>query len=69
MERLVDAKLIKSIGVMNCPVVMFLDLLTFCHKRPALNCLEIHPYFTQREAVDFYRKLQIPLAAYAPLAP
>lgn len=68
MEHLKDQKLIRSIGVMNCPVVMFLEILTFCTTRPALNCLEMHPYFTQDEAMSFYKKMKTPVAAYSPLA-
>lgn len=69
MEHCREGGLCKSIGVMNCPVVMFLEILTFCHKKPAINCLESHPYFTQDEAINFYKKLGVPVAAYAPLAP
>jgi diketogulonate reductase-like aldo/keto reductase len=69
MEHCRENKLCRSIGVMNCPVVMFLEILTFCNIKPSINCLEMHPYFTQEEASAFYRKLKIPLAAYAPLAP
>lgn len=69
MEHCREKGLIRSIGVMNCPVVMFLEILSFCHKKPALNCLECHPYFTQEAAINFYRKLGVPIAAYAPLMP
>jgi diketogulonate reductase-like aldo/keto reductase len=68
MEHCKDEGLIRSIGVMNCSVVMFLEILTFCTTRPALNCLEMHPYFTQDEAMSFYKKLKIPVAAFSPLA-
>ena len=69
MEHCREQGLIKSIGVMNCPVVMMLDILTFCNIKPALNCLEVHPYFNQEEAIAFYKKLGIPIAAYAPISP
>ena len=69
MEHCRENNLVRSIGVMNCPVVMFLEILTFCNVKPALNCLEVHPYFTQLEALKFYKKLGIPVAAYAPIAP
>jgi diketogulonate reductase-like aldo/keto reductase len=69
MEHLREHGLIKSIGVMNCPVVMFLEILTFCHKKPAINVLECHPYFTQVYAIEFYKKLGTPIAAFAPIAP
>jgi diketogulonate reductase-like aldo/keto reductase len=28
----------------------------------------MHPYFTQDEAMNFYKKLKIPVAAFSPLA-
>lgn len=68
MEHCQEEKLIRSIGVMNCSVVMFLEILTFCNTRPALNCLEMHPYFTQDEAMKFYKQLKVPVAAFSPLA-
>lgn len=46
MEKCKYKNLCHSIGVMNCPVLMLLEILTFAHVRPAINCLEIHPYFT-----------------------
>jgi diketogulonate reductase-like aldo/keto reductase len=54
---------------MNCPIVMFLEMLTFCHKKPAINYLECHPYFTQCDAQEFYSKLGVPIAAFAPICP
>jgi diketogulonate reductase-like aldo/keto reductase len=54
---------------MNCPVVMFLEILTFCNVRPAINCLEMHPYCTQNESMSFYKSLKTPIGAYAPLVP
>ena len=67
LESCREEGLLRSIGVMNCPVVMFLEIMTFCHIKPALNCLELHPYFTQEDAVKFYKKFGLPIAAYAPI--
>ncbi|TNV77537.1 hypothetical protein FGO68_gene5574 [Halteria grandinella] len=69
LEHLRERGLVRSIGVMNCPVIMYLEILTFCHKKPALNCIECHPYFTQEEAICFFKKFGCPIAAYAPIAP
>jgi diketogulonate reductase-like aldo/keto reductase len=69
MEHCREKGLCRSIGVMNCPVAMFLEILSFCHKKPAINCLEQHPYFTQEEALEFYHKLGTPIAAYSPISP
>jgi len=68
-EHCREQGLTRSLGVMNCPIQVFLEILTFCHKPPALNCLEVHPYFQQPEALAFYKRLKVPIAAFAPLAP
>ena len=69
MENCRENGLCRSLGVMNCPVVMLLEILTFCEVKPAINFIELHPYFTQEDVVDFHKKLGIPVAAYAPLCP
>eukprot|EP00347_Sterkiella_histriomuscorum_P004247 403361182 len=67
MESLVKKGLAKSIGVSNCLVPQLLDILTYCEIKPVLNQIEIHPYFNQQEAIDFHRKLNVHVEAYAPL--
>lgn len=69
MEHCKENGLVRSLGVMNCPVVMFLEILTFCNEKPVMNCLESHPYFTQDECMQFYSKLGCQIAAFAPIAP
>lgn len=48
---------------------MMLEILTFCEVKPALNVLEIHPYFNQREVIDFHMKLGIDVASFCPTPP
>ncbi len=67
LERLVDLGLIKSIGVSNCPIPMLIDILSYARHKPVTNQIELHPYFVQREQVDFQRKLGVEVVAYAPL--
>jgi diketogulonate reductase-like aldo/keto reductase len=69
MEKCKYNSLTRAIGVMNCPVLMLLEILTFAHVRPAINCLEIHPFNTQEETIAFHKKLNIPVAAFAPMCP
>jgi len=68
MERLVDAGLIKSIGVSNANVTVILDLWSYARIKPVANQIELHPYFVQNELVAFFEKLGIKLIAYAPLS-
>lgn len=67
MEQLVEKGLVKSIGVANFDTAMILDLLTYAKIRPATNQIEVHPYNTQRELVDFCRAENIVVTAYSPL--
>lgn len=69
MEKCKYKNLCHAIGVMNCPVLMLLEIMTYAHVKPAINCLEVHPYFTQQENIDFHKKLGIPVAAFAPMCP
>ena len=45
LERLVDAGLIKSIGVSNANVTVILDLWSYARIKPVVNQIELHPYF------------------------
>jgi diketogulonate reductase-like aldo/keto reductase len=68
MEKLVKKGLVRSIGVSNFGVPMLLDLLTYAQVRPAVNQVELHPHFVQPDLVEFCRRQDIAVTAYAPLA-
>lgn len=59
LERLVDAGLIKSIGLSNCTVPMLIDLLAYARIKPVLNQIELHPYLVQPDLVALHAKLNI----------
>lgn len=67
LERLVDAGLIKSIGVSNANTTVILDLWSYARIKPVANQIELHPYLVQKDLVAFHEKLGIKLIAYAPL--
>jgi len=67
LERLVDAGLSKSIGVSNCNITMLIDLWSYARIKPVANQIELHPYFVQKELVNFHEKLGVKVIAYAPL--
>ncbi len=67
MEGLVKKGLVKSIGVSNFNTVMLLDLLTYAKIVPAMNQIELQPYLTQEELIDFCKSKEIALTAYSPL--
>jgi len=68
MEKLVDDGLTKSIGISNFPALMIHDLLTYARIKPAVHQLEVHPYFTQKENVEYCLSQGIEITAYSPLA-
>ncbi|MDO8576293.1 MAG: aldo/keto reductase [bacterium] len=68
MEGLVDAGLVKAIGVANFTAPLLLDLLSYARVQPAVNQIELHPYLQQVRLVDFCRRLGMAVTAYSPLA-
>jgi diketogulonate reductase-like aldo/keto reductase len=54
LEKQVEAGLIKSIGISNFAVPMLLDLLAYAKIKPVMNQVEIHPYFIQKDFIDFH---------------
>lgn len=67
MERLVEIGLVRSIGVSNCTVPILIDILSYCKIKPVTNQIELHPYLVQKDLVDFHKKLDVTVTAYAPL--
>lgn len=67
MEQLVEKGLVRSIGVSNFTTPMIVDLLSYAKIKPVVNQIEIHPYNTQEELINYCHKQQIQVTAYSPL--
>jgi diketogulonate reductase-like aldo/keto reductase len=67
MEALVKKGLVKSIGVANFTTMMLEDLLTYAKVLPVMDQIELHPYNTQEELVEFCKYKNIAVIAYSPL--
>ncbi|MFH1959320.1 MAG: aldo/keto reductase, partial [Patescibacteria group bacterium] len=67
MESLVEKGLVKSIGVANFTTPMIVDLLSYAKIKPAINQVEIHPYHSQVELVEYCHTQQLQVTAYSPL--
>ena len=67
MEELVRAGLVKAIGVANFTAPMLIDILTYATIPPAMNQIEIHPYFQQTRLIEFCQSKKIAVTAYSPL--
>ncbi|ORY01933.1 2,5-didehydrogluconate reductase [Basidiobolus meristosporus CBS 931.73] len=68
LEELVKKGLIRNIGVSNYGKHHLDELLEYCTIRPVINQIEIHPWLTRVELVEYCRKLNIAVEAYSPLA-
>ncbi|KAL4806897.1 NADP-dependent oxidoreductase domain-containing protein [Aspergillus unguis] len=69
MEKLVDLKLARSIGISNFNAALVLDLLRYARIRPATLQIEHHPYLTQPVLVDFAKREGIAVTAYSSFGP
>ena len=67
MEELVDAGLVRNIGVCNYGTAMLREVLNMCRISPAVLQVEMHPYLTQEKLVRFCREESIAVAAFSPL--
>ncbi|MBR2572425.1 MAG: aldo/keto reductase [Clostridia bacterium] len=67
MERLVDAGLVRHIGVSNMTLPKLRALLPRCRIRPAFNEVELHPGFQQQELFEYCRRERILLIGFCPL--
>ena len=57
----------KSIGLSNFNIQQVKDVLAACKIRPVCNQFEIHPNLHNNEWVDFCKKENLAVVAYAPL--
>lgn len=68
MEKLLKDGFVRTIGVCNFQNHHLDDLLTHAVIKPAVNQIELHPYFTQKEMLQFNTEHEISTEAWSPLA-
>ena len=67
LEKLLADGKVRAIGVSNFMVTHLTDLLAETDVVPAVNQIEVHPYFQQREVQDFGREHGILTQAWSPI--
>lgn len=67
VERLYDEKLVRAIGVSNFEIHHLEKLATKANVKPAVDQMEIHPYFTQSALRGYLKKEGIAVEAWSPL--
>lgn len=67
MEELVDMGLVRHIGTSNMTIPKLRRLLADARIKPAVNQMELHPHFQQRELFEFLRANGVQPVAYCPL--
>jgi len=67
MEELVDAGLVKSIGISNFNSKQIQRVIDVARIQPVMNQIECHPYLTQKKLIEFCRTRNIHVTAYSPL--
>lgn len=68
MEELYDEKKIRAIGVCNFYPDRLADLCANARIIPAVNQVELHPFFAQSRALENMKKLGVRPEAWGPLA-
>ncbi len=67
MEELVEAGLVREIGVSNFGCSLLRDLFSQARRRPSVLQIELHPYLTQEKLLRFCREEELAVTAFSPL--
>lgn len=68
MEKLYDEGYVKHLGVANCHQHHLDEIFKICKHRPEVGQFEIHPLFTQKTLINYYKDNGIVVEAYTPIA-
>lgn len=67
LEKYRDSGLIKSLGVSNMKIHHIESLKKECNIMPVVNQIEVNPYFSNEEVVDYCNENNIVVEAFSPL--
>jgi len=68
MEKLKDDGLVRHLGTANCHKHHLEEIFRICRHRPEVGQFEIHPLFTQKSLIAYYKEQGIQVQAYTPIA-
>ena len=68
MEKLYKEGYVKHLGVANCHQHHLEEIYKICQYKPEIGQFEIHPLFTQKPLIDYYKQHDIQVCAYTPIA-
>jgi diketogulonate reductase-like aldo/keto reductase len=67
MEELYKEGKIRAIGISNFPMDRMIDMAIFNEVPPAVNQIEIHPFYQRPEEVEYMKENNIQPQGYSPL--
>ena len=67
MEKLVDEKKVRSIGVSNFPLMLLHDFWLQARVKPAVNQIKVHPFYVRNSLVNYCLSRNIAVTAHTPL--
>jgi len=67
LEAAVRAGLCRAIGVSNYEIAHLRELLEYCDIKPAVNQIELHPRYAQRELREYCANVGVHVVGYSPL--
>eukprot|EP00891_Asterochloris_glomerata_P002047 jgi/Astpho2/2047/Aster-00543 len=67
MEEVQREGLAKNVGVSNMSIKKMQDVLKYAKVRPAVNQVEVHPYFRNQALIDYCAKEGVHVTAYSSL--
>lgn len=68
MEKLYEEGYVKHLGVANCHQHHLEEIFKICKYRPEVGQFEIHPLFTQKPLIQYYKDNGMVVEAYTPIA-
>lgn len=68
MEKLYEEGYVKHLGIANCHPHHLEEIYKICKHKPEVGQFEIHPLFTQKPLIEYYKQHDIQVCAYTPIA-